>query len=909
MKKFCALSAALFITCLLSVALAESGSLKHTLAAKLAAEGYEAYLKKKGIDPSELCTHSIGQSHIDAAWRWRIRQTKEKVYKTFSNAIKNMEKYPNFVFAGSSPQYYEWLRQDHPKLFRQIVEKEKQGQWEIVGGMWVEPDCNMPDGESFIRQRLLGQRFYLEHFGHTSRVGWLLDSFGYTVNLPQLMKKSGADYLWTTKLVWNDTTDFPFHNFHWRSPDGSEVLTNIIHHSFYPIYFPIMEFRNYMNTRRFLKPGRSLVADYSTSKEKIESVLSDEKSKEVGIFYGWGDGGHGPKEVEVRIQKELAERGYTHFSAGEEYFRHIERSAGRYPVWTDELYLEFHRGTFTTQAWVKRANRKYERAIEDTEVLRSILHVMGHTYPYEELKETWKLVLLQQFHDILPGSSVSEVYEDSRDDYAEIDNKLNRITADGLRKMSSLIDTRPPASGTRPVVVFNPLSWAGEGMVKVEAPKGNAWRVMNAEGELFSSRCIEEKEKRYVQFVARDVPPVGYRVYYLKLKSTYKEKSEDFPSVSETKDRIMLENRFLRLAIDKRSGLITSLVDKRTGVETISAPSGKLLAFRDRDLLFPAWNIEDDYFEQPIELPSPTGVEITCDDPLVVEILFKRKLKKDGGITTFEQRYRLVKGRPLVYIDVDSDFNLHNALVKMEFNTPFDSESVVADGPYVAVERPTHPKTAAAKARWEMTCQKWIDISGLKGGLALLNRGKYGFSLTPDGKGYRLSLIKSAHYPRGSTNAKNVKHLRWNRLPTDFTDQGAHRIRLALMPHEGDWRDAQLWRAGYEFNTPFIANKTDVHKGRLPREHSFVSVDSESVYLTSLKRAEDDDALVLRLVETKGQSDTAQLRFNGGLGIRSAEETDMLELNPRLLNVEDDMLEVSFGPHEIKTVKARVVQE
>ncbi|HUT52187.1 MAG TPA: glycoside hydrolase family 38 C-terminal domain-containing protein [bacterium] len=868
---------------------------------------YEGTLAKDGFRPEELCVHSIGQSHIDAAWRWRKAQTHDKVYETWGQAVGYMETHPDFMFSGSAPQYYEWILQDHPEVFAKIVEWEQKGRWEIVGGQWVEPDGNVPDGESFVRQRLVGQRFYLTNFGHISEVEWMLDSFGYHHNLPQIVARSGGKYMWTSKLTWNDTTTFPFHNFWWRSPDGSRVITHICPMVSWPMFFPFAELQKYKGTRYLLKPGAGLVADYSTPLETIKDALSDDWLNEIGVFYGKGDGGRGPTEIEVEMQEALAAKGYTHFTGGLALFTDIAKYSDRLPTWDAEMYLEYHRGVQTSQAWIKRKNRLAEQILRTAETIRSLAMVHGLAYPFEAFKELWKLMLLQQFHDILPGSSIPQVYEDARADFAKIEGAVHAIREDGLGTLAMMIKTTPPAAELMPVVVMNTLGWERGGLARVEAPAGSGYGVADQSGREVASQEVMEGGRKLVMWRAEAVPSVGYKVYYLKPGAG--GAAAGGPKITDDGSALVLENELVKVRLDKRTGLLTSLLDKTSGREMLSAPSNKLLAFFDRPIQYSAWNINRFYQSFPISLGGPTEVKITAQGPLLVEAMVTHQVRQGSRLTTFEQRVRVVGGDPVVYLDLDSDFHMHYTLVKAEFNTALDSNTIAADGPYLTLEHPTHPALPGEKAQWELICQKWIDLASGGHGLALLNNGKYGYSLTADGKGYRLSLIKGARYTRPNQEAVDVTESEKNWPDrTGFTDQEHQHAELGLLAHRGDWREARLWEAGYDFNTPLEAMRTSAHAGSLPSEGSFIALDSGSVYLGSLKRAEDDNDLVLRLVEAAGKNDTAVIKFGLGMQVRSGAETDLLELNPQPIPASGREVKFELGPYQVRTLKLKVTK-
>ena len=859
---------------------------------------YERTLAKNGFKPEDLNVYSIGQSHIDAAWRWRYAQTRIKCLRTFGKAISHIEKYPFFTYSQSSPQYYEWVMEDDPELFRKIQAAVKTGRWEIVGGQWVEPDGNMPDGESFVRQRLYGQRFFLEHFGQISDFEWMLDSFGYNWNLPQIMKKSGAKFMWTSKLTWNDTTTFPFHLFWWEGVDGSRLLTHICPISPFPAYFPYNELSDFKGTRYLLKPGATLAANYATAPAEIKAALSHDWMNVVAIVYGLGDGGLGPIEREVQIQEAMADRDWTKFGTAHQLFAELEKYQDRVPVWKDEMYLEFHRGVLTTHAWLKRMNRQSEQLMRTAEVTRSLAAELGLAYPAQPILSNWKTILLNQFHDVLPGSSIPEVYEDVRPMYERVRTAAAAMIQEGLDTLARAVDTRPATTATdlEPVVVLNTLSWPRSGLVSVGLRPGEQYRVLDDQLREVPAEIKASAENPRLIFRAEAIPALGRRVFYLQRGTI----SGQGPSAADQGVSVVLENDLVKVVVDKPTGWLTSLLDKRTGQELLTGYGNQLLAFYDRPKMYSAWNIDADYIKHPLSVPNPQSVKISSQSPLAAEVTVTRKFDR----SRIKQIVRLVQGDPRVYLDWDIDFHQVDNLFKQNFDTTIRGDKIAAEIAYAVIEYPTHPEAPAQKAQFEMPCQKWIDLSDGKVGLALLNNGKYGFSRNADGTGFRLSLIRGAHFPRANPGAENVSHHMWSPIPRfEYTDQGPNFFETALLPHAGDWREAKLWRAGYEFNTPLEAVRTDLHAGTLPGAGSFLSLEGDDVYIGALKKAEDDDDLVIRLVEAAGRNSHAVLNFEGNRRLAGAAETDLLEFNPQALSFSGNSLALDLTPFEIKTLK------
>jgi len=886
---------------------------------------YLSNLKAAGFKPSELEVYSIGQSHIDAAWRWRLSQTRNlKCPSTFGKALKHIDQYPTFNYHQSAPQYYEWVKEVDPAMFQKVVQAEKEGRWSLVGGMWIEPDCNMPEGESFARQQLYGQRFFLENFGHISEIAWLLDSFGYNWNLPQFAAKAGQKYMWTSKLTWNAHNIFPFHLFWWQAPDGSKVLTHVCPIVPVPEWFPFQELTafsgnnyalapggdiggvpltaGYKQTRYLLKPGEQLTASYLTTPEEITSHLSKDFMPVIGAFYGYGDGGNGPLGFEIREQLALEKLGYAKIGTALELFHAFDNYADRAPTWNDEMYLEYHQGVMTTHEWIKRANRKAEAVLRTAEAASSTAFLFGAQYPMTELVKLWKITLLNQFHDILPGSSIPEVYKDARAQHKQIQDEAGKLVSNSLEFLAEKIDTTPPRENLGPILVFNPLGWDRTDAVKMPVKDQGPYIVYNQDWkELPTQTAADEEGKLCLYFLPDPVPGLGWKTFFLG--AGYASGITPRPLVTETSAAINLENELVSVSVDKKTGLLTSLYDKRLRKEFIKRPSFKILAFTDIAKVYTAWNIADDYEKMPVPVPEVTSIKLDSQGAVFARILIERK----GDPTSFKQWITLFSNSPLVQMITKTDMHWHMTLVKIEFNTTVRTEKVAADIPYAVIERSTHPKVAWDAARTEMPCQKWADLSNDQEGIALVNFGKYGFSLNQDGAGFRMSIIKAAKYPKPIPNARKVNTV-FDFIPTLDTDQGEHWAHLALLPHPKNWREAQVYRAGYEFNTPMAVCSAPVHKGELPPASGILSLDSPSAYIADLKKAEDDDSLVVRVVESAGKDTSAVLKAEKPFKVLDAAETDLIELNPRPLNHDRQSVSFPVGHFEIKTIKLKLAK-
>jgi len=873
-------------------------------AKKALRNGFDFIMKVQNTPRERHHFYAIGNSHLDAAWKWRVLQTMSKAKFTFKNALKNMANYEEYTFSQSTPQFYEWMKDRHPRIFRAIQDQVRGRHWEIVGGMWVEPDGNLPDGESLVRQRLYGQRFYLNHFGRISEIEWLPDTFGYAWTLPQILAKSGAKYFWTTKLLWNDTTKFPFSTFLWRGPDGSEVLTYIS-----PLSgLSLLHMHNFKKTNRLVNFHRDLVADYATRPGDIRAKLSRDTIPEIGVFYGVGDGGGGPTELEIEAVRALHEAGYVQMSRSIEFFRKLDAYRDRLPVWNDELYLEFHRGCYTTQGATKNANRRAELALRNVEIVHSMNSLFGKPYPGEQIREHWKTALFNQFHDILPGSSIPEVYEDALEEYESMFSSVYDLIKSGMGSISRRIRTEnPKLPDTTPLIVYNTASWrrTTTAFLRLKETERKVC-VYREDGTEVPSQVINMDGHPTLAFLAEEIPDLGYRTYFMGREAPA-TKGYD-PMVRELEDGgFELENEFITAVIDGQTGAVTSLVLKETGRELLAEPSHVFRLYREDNRLYPAWNIDKNYQKKEVRLSPPSEApRIEASGPMGATIEYTQPL---GNGSSALVQVSILRKRPVLMFTVKLDWHEKDRLLKAEFNTNITAEKVISDIPYGAIERPVNPYYPAEKARWEMPCQKWIDLSDGDCGLALINQNKYGFSAS--GGTYALTLLRSPKHPGPVRGA-------WGLRPDDqrpqYTDQGEHLIRYALFPHRGDWRDAAMWQIGHEFCDPLLVVRTDHHKGFLPREATTLSCRSSSTYVGAIKRPEDNPdkadtkyhQVVVRLVEAAGRPDSVTLSFSTRMTITDAKETDLLEFTTGAVSdtdVEKGKVILKMNPFEIKTVK------
>ncbi len=805
----------------------------------------------------------VGNAHIDMAWLWPWTETVEVVRDTFASALQLMNEYPGFVYSQSSVQDYQWLHDKYPAQFQEIQKRVKEGRWELVGGMWVEPDLNMPDGESLVRQILVGNRFFQQQFGRQADIGWNPDSFGYTWQLPQIYKKSGFDSFVTQKISWNDTTVFPYKLFWWQAPDGSKVLT----------YFP----HTYNGTTEPV----GLAND-------IAVYVPSTHFPEIMHLYGVGDHGGGPTRQEldeaVRLENPSTVFPKAEFSTARGFFDDVEKSLNsgsvKLPTWNNELYLEYHRGCYTTQSETKKQIRHNEEQLEDAEKFAALSFLtVKHPYSNTQFEGIWKKLLFDDFHDIMPGSGVGNNYVEALRNLNEASLESGKILDDSLDRLTANIDTQ--GAGV-PFVIFNPLSWERTEPVTVEVhtpPVGRRLEATDAAGKPLLSQVLSVNgatQQTRLQVMVKGVPPLGYAVIHVV------PVTHALPAVSSLKvNGATIENEFFRMKIDPKTGCVTSLVNKPDNQETV-APGGcgnLLQTFVDLPARQDAWEIAFD--GKSWDLKEPQEVKVAENGPERVVVRITNKFQNSDLVR------EIVVHPGVPRIDVHMRVNWHESHILLKVGFPVNVQATKAtfEIPYGTIERPTTRNTPAERAQFEVPAERWGDISNAGEGLSLLNASKYGY----DAKGnvLRLSLLRSPSMP-----------------PPDgrIADQGFHEFTYALYPHSGDWKTGGVMRQGYELNYPLRPVETQPHAGSWPMTHSFAAVEPANVIVTALKKAEDSDDLIFRFYEFEGKSTEVKLHLPEAAA--SAAETNLMEKrqSPMPLQQQGHEVVIPTGPYEIKTV-------
>ncbi|MHA1890637.1 MAG: alpha-mannosidase [Promethearchaeota archaeon] len=880
-------------------------------------------------DPNKIKVHIVGESHIDCAWLWRYEQTREKAFKTFKKACIHADLFPDtYTFALSEPLLLEWIREDHPDLFEEIKKKVKSGNIELVGGSYVEPDCMMPSGEAFCRMRLYGMRFFKENFNILPEVEWFLDSFGYNWGIPQILKKSGAKYFWTSKLTWNYDTIFPFVNFWWESPDGSRILTA----NFGMGPGPLDNWIKWAIGRHPLKENGKKIWTYEDDYYELEDYVNeDEICPHVGNFTGKGDGGHGPTHEEVAVLNEYCKDPMFQWSKVHLFYKELEKWSDRFPVWRDELYLENHRGTFSVHARVKRWNRKNENALTSHESLALITSLLekNYQYPFDTFEWLWKTTLKNQFHDTLPGSSIPEVYDDCWEDWMKQEKAFENIRREIGKSLTIEINTEKETSQEdfnspkkTQLFLYNPVPWVRNSPVFIPITVFNdAGKIpLNSKGQppsaVLSALNTSKKQEFFCQPVPaehdeiEDALPAGWWTIP-NLDSTgiapfsLTLLNEDEENAFLEKETILnadddhISNGIVSIKIDPNTGALLEIHDDHVnGGENLlkGKENGFIFAWQDEPKQWPAWNLEH-YWNRELEVNNASDVKVKLveNGPVFATIEITKKIL-DNPIT---QSITLMKNRPEVFIDFVTNWKVEKKLLKILYQTRTNACYSVADIAYGTIARKTAPETLADKARFEKIMHKYVDLStpDNKWGIALLNEGKYAFDTLVDNESIRLTLLKAAEYPQPSPESWVHKERAWNKknrghLPPKVSGIGPFRCKYALLPHSGGALvnedkspNENVKRRAEEFNQPVLLIPVDKEHAIPPPSKPFriLKISTPNVYLGALKlnEWEKDGNVIARFIEGNGISCTAKVEFNPEMACKIAriEATDILERN------------------------------
>lgn len=826
-----------------------------------------AYLEKKlyGKREMEATVSAVGHTHIDVAWLWRLRQTRDKTSRSFATVLKLMEEYPDYRFMSSQAQLYEFIRQEHPAIFARIRESVRQGRWEPEGGMWVEADTNLSSGESLVRQFLVGKRFFRNAFGADCKILWLPDVFGYSAALPQIMKQCGINYFMTTKISWNEYDKLPYDTFLWRGIDGSEVLTHFI-----STMDTVKEEKDWITTYNGDLNPSQVIGCWQRYQQK-------DLNRDVLFAFGHGDGGGGPThgmlERGRRMHMGIEGCPKVEFQFARDYFDRLQKDiAGRkrLPRWVGELYFEHHRGTLTAQASAKRWNRRSEFLYHDLETLESLVN-LDHlsSYPSAALLEGWKVILLNQFHDILPGSSIREVYEDSQKQYEDLHRTGGRMLEKALQQASRRVGLARDS-----LLLFNTLGFSRREVAEMQRPQHTGFLLRDPQ-----SGAVLPWQKTFdgkIIFTSPEVPAKGYCAISVEAG----EQRQTTPLTATLRE---MHTPFFDLTFDEAMQ-IASLIDRRTGrsVAPQGEPLNRLIVYEDRPFEHRAWNVQAYYTEKSWVLSDVSHAEVLECGPVRAVVLVERKFLHSvirQYITAYAELDR---------IDIRNEIDWDDSYLLLKADFPVDVNAVKAtfDIQFGNIERVTHENTLWDFAQFESCAHKWADLSDNSFGLAVLNDCKYGYS-AKDGH-IALTLLRSANDPQPKQDCTH------------------HTFTYSLYPHAGPAAISRVVQEGYSLNCPLYTMFSNAQKGAWPERFSLACVDADNIILETVKRAEDSDALILRLYETWNRATDCSIRF--GRLMEMAAQCDMMEENEALLQVEGNRLRLHFRPFEIKTLKVRLEQ-
>ncbi|MGC8713636.1 MAG: alpha-mannosidase, partial [Leptodesmis sp.] len=758
------------------------------------------------------------------------------------------------------------------------------GQWELVAGFWIEPELNLISGESIVRQVLYGQRYLREKFGSICPIAWVPDTFGFTWQLPQILNQGGVDYFVTQKLRWNDTTRFPYELFQWQAPDGTRILSLM-----------------------------SAAIGEGVDPVKMANFLWNFEQK-TGLstllwLPGVGDHGGGPTRDMLEVARRWQQSPFfpqLEFGTAKEYLEEIQNSKFKNqwyeptgqapvgvssqetgnvqnsdlpnpqspPIWNSDLYLEYHRGCYTTHADQKLANRRSEELLYQAELWASLATIaIQMPYPKSDIEVAWKKTLFNQFHDILPGSSIKPVFEEANQQWQRVQAIGTKILQQSLQAIAQHITLpAPPHAEAKPIVVFNSLNWVRSQVIDLEIQQSDQstdWKVCDVDGQAIASQHFSlVNGQGRLTFLAEQIPAIGYRTYWL-----CPSKSSPVPTAALPSHH-SLENDYLRITVSPDTGELLSVFDKLNQREVLSGAGNQLQAFTDQGQYWDAWNIDPNYAQHPLPAPKLQQIEWIEQNDVRSRLRVIRILNR----STFTQDYILETGSPLLKIETTVDWQERHVLVKAAFPLNLEADFATYEIPCAAIQRTTRPQTAAEKAQWEVPALHWADLtdfdaaiansspipnpqSPIPYGLSLLNDCKYGYDAQPNQ--LRLTLLRGSEWPDPEA------------------DRGQHHFTYALYPHRGDWKVAQTVRQGYELNLPLqvmlISEPEHTLEKPLPSSGSLLSLEAKNLVLMALKPAEDHaDEWILRCSECHGESARLQVRsevFN----VRFEHPVDLLE--------------------------------
>ncbi len=776
----------------------------------------------------------VGHSHMDTAWLWTVEETKRKCARTYANALSLMDIYPDYTFIQSSALHSSWMRDYYPAIFAKMKTRVAEGRYEPNGAVWVECDCNITGGEALIRQFLFGQLFTQEAFDYTSDTFWLPDTFGYNMAIPQIMKGTDVKYFLTTKMEWNESNKFPYDSFVWRGMDGSEILVHL-------------------NRSHVWPDVKTIVSNFNDLSDKHVN-----RSKLVS--YGFGDGGGGPQYQMLEMSKRIADLNgcpVTEHTSVSKFMQKLEGIQDELPVWDGELYLELHRGTLTMMHNIKRSNRKAEVAIRELEMLSVFAHLeAGYEIDRERLKSWWKILLKNQFHDILPGTCIPEVNEEVIPQNYRLVDEVNDCCREILSEISG---------DQQAVTFFNSLSWPRNDQVVI---------VYDGDVEDTSTQRIIDVSGRSLLAVSVELPAMAAKSYSLSDSAKQSSFSSETDKPFCFHDNV-LDTPFATITFDQ-NGAISSYFDKGSDRELRrpdGAPLNTFYMAEDVPFIYDNWDIDSDITLKMQPRMNLESRRIICDGPLQLRVESRYAI---GEKSQVKQHMVFYSNTPRIDFETEIEWHERHQLLKVGFDVNILSPVIRNEIQFGYAERPTHSNTSWDAAKNEVCNHKWTDISENRFGIAILNDCKYGISC--DRSDIRLTLLKSGCRPDPSC------------------DEGTHYFTYSMLPHEGCFDAENVVRSAYELNIhPTYAF------GTVKTTHPICRVNAPNIIVETVKPSEHSDGYVIRLYECE-RSANPRVQIALGHDPREVFETNMLEKPTKKLTLRDSVVEVSFRAFEIKTL-------
>jgi len=772
--------------------------------------------------------YAIGHSHLDLEWLWTKNETVRKIARTVGNQLRISDEYKDYKYIQSQPWLMEELKNDYPDLYADFKQAVSDGRFIAEGGMWVEADTNIPSGESLVRQFMFGKKFLRDEIGVESELLWLPDIFGCSAALPQIMKGCGIKYFMNAKITWlyDGGDPFPCSNFMWKGIDGSKIHT-----------FITQEYTTEMTPSKMFEKW-----SMNCEKEDVPAVM---------VAYGHGDGGGGATRIHTEyIKREHDLEGMPKVvdKTPLEYFEYVAENCEINKEYIGELYYAAHRGSYTTQAKTKQLNRRCEFSLRDAEIWSTLMGCGNDRKA--KIDEQWKKVLFNQFHDIIPGTSIAEVYEAAEADYNRVINICDEITDTSVNENIKENDNY--------ITVFNSLSWDRTAFIELEDgynsiydEDGNKLEVQNTNNKTIA--CV-------------NVPSVGCKSFRLE-----KEKTTDIEKGIYTGKEYILENNLIRAVFNKKGQLI-SFYDKNAKYEVLSEPSNVFKMYKDMPLLFDAWDVDEFYENQEVALSDECEIFFDYVGEIETALVIKRKVNK-SDVT---QRVIIRKDENKLDFETEIEWNEVHKLLKVDFNTAFGSDELVSEIQYGHIKRPTHKNRQYDEDRFEVCQHKWSMLDANNRGIAILNDSKYGISAKYDK--LSLTLLKSAMHP-------------------DFcADKGKQKFVYSIMSVGEHLREGDVCRKAYELNCPVVVKNGYLYQA------SFVNIDNPAVIMEALKTSEDGNGdIIIRMYESKNSYAKANISLN--TEFKNVYVTDMLENNIHEAETVGLDFELEFAPFEVKTVR------